>query len=335
MAVARARRAAGRGGAPGDVRGGLRAGRGDLRQRRRGDRQRRRAGRCTRWATTASSPSRTRRCWGSRCRFVEDFEFDNGYVSPYMVTDPGHAAGDRRRPVHPLLGREDQATCSRSCRCSTRSCGRAQAAGDRRGEGRGHGAADARAQPRQPASSRPSRSRRPASVRSASTCWRTWPRCAAARCTSQARRSRSSRSRTEHLGRAAQVRVTSENTTIIGGARRPRGRSSCGWPSCAPSWRGRRSAPTRTSSPTRIARLSGKAAIISVGAPTNAEAKEVRHRVDDSLQATRAAIAEGIVAGGGAALLHAEPVLDRLRRRRRLPDRRGDRAQRAHRARCT
>ena len=62
----------------------------------------------------------------------------------------------------------------------------------------------------------------------------------------------------------------------------------------------------------RIARLSGKAAIISVGAPTNAELKEIRHRVDDSLQATRAAMAEGIVAGGGAALLHAEPALDKL-----------------------
>ena len=62
----------------------------------------------------------------------------------------------------------------------------------------------------------------------------------------------------------------------------------------------------------RIARLSGKAAIISVGAPTNAELKEIRHRVDDSLQATRAAMAEGIVAGGGAALLHAEPALDTL-----------------------
>ena len=49
-----------------------------------------------------------------------------------------------------------------------------------------------------------------------------------------------------------------------------------------------------------------------MGAPTNAEAKEVRHRVDDALQATRAAIAEGIVAGGGAALLHAEPALDRV-----------------------
>jgi chaperonin GroEL len=60
----------------------------------------------------------------------------------------------------------------------------------------------------------------------------------------------------------------------------------------------------------RIARLSGKAAILEVGAPTNAELKEIRHRVDDSLQATRAAMAEGIVAGGGAALLHAELALD-------------------------
>jgi chaperonin GroEL len=116
---------------------------------------------------------------------------------------------------------------------------------------------------------------------------------------------------TDHLGRASQVRVTSDNTTIIGG-------------------RGDRAAlETRLSQlraelaratigtdedffSDRIARLSGKAAIIRVGAPTNAEAKEVRHRVDDSLQATRAAIAEGIVAGGGAALLHAEPALDRM-----------------------
>ena len=116
---------------------------------------------------------------------------------------------------------------------------------------------------------------------------------------------------TEHLGRATQVRVTSDNTTIIGG-------------------RGDRAALEQRLSQLRaelaratigtdedffserIARLSGKAAIVRVGAPTNAEAKEVRHRVDDALQATRAAIAEGIVAGGGAALLHAEPALDRL-----------------------
>jgi chaperonin GroEL len=116
---------------------------------------------------------------------------------------------------------------------------------------------------------------------------------------------------TEHLGRATQVRVTSDNTTIIGGRgdrvaleqrlsqlRAELARATIG--------------TDEDFFADRIARLSGKAAVIHVGAPTNAEAKEVRHRVDDSLQATRAAIAEGIVAGGGAALLHAEPALDKV-----------------------
>jgi chaperonin GroEL len=113
------------------------------------------------------------------------------------------------------------------------------------------------------------------------------------------------------LGRASQVRVTSESTTIIGGggARdRLRGRLE--------SLRAELERATIGTDEDffaeRIARLSGKAAVISVGAPTNAEAKEVRHRVDDALQATRAAIAEGIVAGGGVALMHAEPALDEL-----------------------
>ena len=116
---------------------------------------------------------------------------------------------------------------------------------------------------------------------------------------------------TEHLGRATQVRVTSDIATIIGG----RGDRSV----LEQRLSQLRAELARATIGTdedffsdRIARLSGKAAIIRVGAPTNAEAKEVRHRVDDSLQATRAAIAEGIVAGGGAALLHAEPALDRV-----------------------
>src|SRR5882762_3296226 len=62
----------------------------------------------------------------------------------------------------------------------------------------------------------------------------------------------------------------------------------------------------------RIGSLSGKVAVIHVGAPTNAELKELQHRVEDALSATRAAMAEGVVAGGGAALLHATPVLDEL-----------------------
>jgi chaperonin GroEL len=115
----------------------------------------------------------------------------------------------------------------------------------------------------------------------------------------------------EHLGRANQVRATNEHTVIIGGGGDPAAlesrvaqlkaemnRATIGTDE---DWFG-----------DRLARLSGKAAIVMVGAPTNAELKEIRHRVDDSLQATRAAMAEGIVAGGGAALLHSEPALDAL-----------------------
>ena len=50
--------------------------------------------------------------------------------------------------------------------------------------------------------------------------------------------------------------------------------------------------------------------MIRVGAPTNAELAELQHRVEDALSATRAAMAEGIVAGGGVALLHAASALD-------------------------
>jgi chaperonin GroEL len=62
----------------------------------------------------------------------------------------------------------------------------------------------------------------------------------------------------------------------------------------------------------RMARLSGSVAVIHVGAATGVELKELQHRVEDSLSATRAAIEEGVVAGGGSALVHAGRVLDDL-----------------------
>src|ERR1700689_298041 len=115
----------------------------------------------------------------------------------------------------------------------------------------------------------------------------------------------------EQLGRARQVRVNADNTAIIGGGgtagdvefritqlRAERDRASFGIDEDVLT--------------ERIGSLSGKVAVISVGAPTNAELKELQHRVEDALSATRAAMAEGIVAGGGAALMHAEPALDDL-----------------------
>src|SRR5439155_2858343 len=62
----------------------------------------------------------------------------------------------------------------------------------------------------------------------------------------------------------------------------------------------------------RLAKLAGGVAIIKVGAATETELKEKKHRVEDALQATRAAVEEGIVPGGGVAFLHALSALDKL-----------------------
>jgi chaperonin GroEL len=115
----------------------------------------------------------------------------------------------------------------------------------------------------------------------------------------------------DQLGRAAEVRANADSTAIIGGAgsrddiefrlnqmRAERERAQFGIDEDVLN--------------ERIGALSGKVAIIRVGAPTPAELKELQHRVEDALAACRAAMAEGIVAGGGAALLHAEGALDDL-----------------------
>ena len=63
----------------------------------------------------------------------------------------------------------------------------------------------------------------------------------------------------------------------------------------------------------RLAKLAGGVAVIKVGAPTESEMKEKKDRVEDALNATRAAVEEGIIVGGGAALLHAVMALDGLK----------------------
>jgi chaperonin GroEL len=115
----------------------------------------------------------------------------------------------------------------------------------------------------------------------------------------------------EQLGRARQVRVTADLTTIIGG-----GGSAEAVAFRLDQLRAELARATFGADEDvlteRIGALSGKVAVIKVGAPTPAELREVRHRVEDALAATRAAMAEGIVAGGGAALLHAIGALDDL-----------------------
>jgi chaperonin GroEL len=62
----------------------------------------------------------------------------------------------------------------------------------------------------------------------------------------------------------------------------------------------------------RLAKLAGGVAVIRVGAATETELKEKKHRVEDALSATRAAVEEGIVPGGGVALINAVPALDKV-----------------------
>src|SRR5205807_1030352 len=63
----------------------------------------------------------------------------------------------------------------------------------------------------------------------------------------------------------------------------------------------------------RLAKLSGGVAVIQVGAATETELKEKKHRIEDALSATRAAVEEGIVPGGGTVLIKAQAILDALK----------------------
>lgn len=111
------------------------------------------------------------------------------------------------------------------------------------------------------------------------------------------------------LGQAEKVVVTKEDTTIVGGKGEPSG------------IKGRieqirveidqsTSDYDREKLQERLAKLSGGVAIIRVGAATETELKEKKHRVEDALSATRAAVEDGIVPGGGVALINAMAALD-------------------------
>jgi chaperonin GroEL len=112
----------------------------------------------------------------------------------------------------------------------------------------------------------------------------------------------------EHLGRARRVEVDKDNTTIVGGA----GNAQVIGERIAALKKERESLTSdydRKQLDERIAKLSGGVAVIKVGAATETELKERKLRVEDALHATRAAIEEGIVPGGGVALLRARKAL--------------------------
>jgi chaperonin GroEL len=116
----------------------------------------------------------------------------------------------------------------------------------------------------------------------------------------------------QDLGRAEKVVVTKEETTIVGGKGEPdaiKGRIEQIRVEIDKST----SDYDREKLQERLAKLSGGVAIIRVGAATENELKEKKHRVEDALSATRAAVEEGIVPGGGVALINAMAALDNFK----------------------
>ncbi len=115
----------------------------------------------------------------------------------------------------------------------------------------------------------------------------------------------------DDLGQARRVVVTKDNTTVVEGAgssaevdariaqiKAEIERTDSDW--------------DREKLQERLAKLAGGVCVIKVGAHTEVELKEKKHRIEDAISATRAAIEEGIVAGGGTALIHAATVIDDL-----------------------
>ena len=113
----------------------------------------------------------------------------------------------------------------------------------------------------------------------------------------------------EMLGRAKSVKITKENTTIVGGAG-SREAIDERIAQIKSEIEHTDSDFDREKLKERLAKLSGGVAIIKVGAATEVELKEIKHRIEDALQATRAAVEEGIVAGGGVSFIEASSALD-------------------------
>jgi chaperonin GroEL len=115
----------------------------------------------------------------------------------------------------------------------------------------------------------------------------------------------------EVLGTARRIVVTKDDTTIVDGGGNPAeveariAQIRVEIENTDSDW-------DREKLQERLAKLAGGVCVIRVGAATEVELKERKHRIEDAISATRAAIEEGIVAGGGAALLHASVVLDDL-----------------------
>ena len=235
-------------------------------------------------------------------------QFDKGYLSPYFVTDT-----ERMEAVledaYVLIHQGKISADRRPAAAAGEGRAGGQAAAHRGRGRRRRGALDARRQqdPRHVQRRRPSRRR--ASATAARRCCRTSRSSPAAR--SSRRRSASSSTRSASTCSARPAASSSPRTTPRSSTAPANGpRSRAGSRQIKAEIERTDSDWDREKLQERLAKLAGGVCVIKVGAHTEVELKEKKHRIEDAISATRAAIEEGIVAGGGTALIHAASVLD-------------------------
>ena len=159
-------------------------------------------------------------------------------------------------------------------------------------------------------------SRPPASAIAASACWKTSPSSPAARSSPKSWVSSWTNTDCRQLGRARKIVVTKDDTTIIdGGGELDQIKARIN--QIKAEIENTDSDFDREKLQERLAKLAGGVAVIKVGAATETEIKEKKHRVEDALSATRAALEEGIVPGGGVAQSTPSPRSGRQGRGRR------------------
>ena len=248
--------------------------------------------------------------FGMELEFVEGMQFDKGYISPYFVTDPERMEAVLDDP-YILIVNKKIGSVQELLPLLEKVLQAGKPLADHRRGRRGRGPRDARRQqdPRhvQRRRGEGARVRRPSQGDAAG---HRDPHGRPGHLRGDRPQARERR-RSTCSGSARKVVVTKDDTTIVEGAGdedEVKGRINqikAEIENTDSDW-------DREKLQERLAKLSGGVAVVKVGAATEVELKEKKHRIEDALSATRAAIEEGIVPGGGVTLIRAEAALDKL-----------------------